>query len=64
MKRQFYFDHVERDLLRCALEFWSAEISDGLTSKAHRKCGEFTQRRLAEMKSRLSETTGKVDPRA
>jgi hypothetical protein len=55
MKRQFYFDDVERDLLRCALVFWSAEISEGLASKAHRKCGEFTQHRIAEVKARLQE---------
>lgn len=55
MKRQFYFDEVERDLLRCALEFWGAEISEGLASKAHQKCGGFTQRRIREMLARLKE---------
>ncbi len=57
MKRQFYFDAVERDLLRCALEFWSKEIADGMASKAHQKCGAFTQRRIADMLARLAEPT-------
>jgi hypothetical protein len=55
MKRQFYLDDVERDLLRCALEFWSSEIAEGLASKAHRKCGAFTQRRISQMLERLQE---------
>lgn len=55
MKRQFYFDEVERDLLRCALEFWSAEIADGMASKAHQKCGGFTQRRIRAMLAKLKE---------
>lgn len=56
MKRQFYFDQVERDLLRLALEFWSERIAAGAgVPQAHIKCGKFAQRRITEMLARLKE---------
>lgn len=57
MKRQFYFDDVERDLLRVALKFLSERIEGGLNvPSAHIKCGEFAQRRITEMLARLQES--------
>jgi hypothetical protein len=56
MKRQFYLDDVERDLMRCALMFWSERIAAGMNvPHAHVKCGEFTQRRIAGLLTRLQE---------
>lgn len=58
MKRQFYFDAVERDLLRTALERFKDGIererkSDLATS--HWCAGEFVERRVDEMLERLKE---------
>jgi hypothetical protein len=55
MKRAFYFDDIERDLLRCALSVWYEESSNGSLSRAHRTCVHFTGRRLKEMIERLRE---------
>lgn len=64
MKLQFYFDHVERDLLRSALERWLAtnkserEAQYDKPKSGHFWAGNFTDRRIKEMLARLQEPTG------
>jgi hypothetical protein len=58
MKRQFYFDEVERDLLRCALGFWKAQLDDQREphpGAAHYRAKKFTLRRIEAMEARLAE---------
>lgn len=56
MKRQFYLDDVERDLLICAIELWKHRLDksvENVSSSGHWYAARFTERRLAAMKARL-----------
>ena len=56
MKRQFYFDHTERDLLRTGLLALKYLGNLGAAQgHAARQCVEFTSRRIDELIERLSE---------
>lgn len=59
MKRQFYFDEIERDLLRCALGFWKFQLDDQREphpGTAHYRAKKFTLRRIDAMETRLQES--------
>lgn len=63
MKRQFYFDHVERDLLRCALSFLRAHTEVGTyTPEGVVPACKFTARRIDELLARLQEPAERPAP--
>lgn len=57
MKRQFYLDDVERDLIRCALALWKHRLSPAVenASNGHHYAKYFTLRRIEELEKRLKE---------
>jgi hypothetical protein len=47
---------IERELLVCALEFWIERIDyETGAPAAHRRCGEFTRKRINELMAKLEE---------
>lgn len=58
MKRQFYFDDVERDLIRCALALWKyrlAEREANVSGDGHHYAKHFTLRRIDALMERMEE---------
>lgn len=57
MKRQFYFDEVERDLLRNALALWKYRLSavNEPAGHGHHYAKHFTLGRIEAMERRLAE---------
>ena len=58
MKIQYYFDDVERDLLRSALRHLAYESNQSLCSSkqnAEGVCIQFTNRRISDLLKRLQE---------
>jgi hypothetical protein len=58
MKRQFYLDDVERDLIRSALELWKHRLLDlesNVGASAHIAAKHFTVRRIDELLIRMQE---------
>jgi hypothetical protein len=58
MKRQFYLDDVERDLIRAALALWKYRLDDARESShghGHWYAKDFTVRRIKALESRLQE---------
>ena len=53
MKHQFYFDHVERDLLITALEVFDSRMNGETANPVIREAARFTQRRIKEMLIKL-----------
>jgi hypothetical protein len=58
MKRQFYLDDVERDLLRNALALWRCRLTESETaSNGHYFAKLFTLKQIEAMEERLREPT-------
>jgi len=57
MKRLFYLDDVERDLIRCALSLWRLRLEKSETSggQGHHYAANFTVGRIKELEKRLQE---------
>lgn len=57
MKRQFYLDDVERDLLRNALALWRFRLDDSkeMCGYGHHYARLFTLKQIAAMEKRLKE---------